>query len=257
MVVCLGVMLFAVNALAETAADKGLSIAREADSRDSGWVDSSSSLTMILTNRHGEKRERRMRSMALEVPGDGDKRLITFEYPPDMRGTGFLSYSHKQVDDDQWLYLPQLKRVKRIASRSKSSSFLGSEFAYEDIAGQEVEKFTYRWLRDETYNGHACFVVESVPVDIRNSGYSKRISWIDRQQYHSWKIDYYDRKGRFFKTLTFSDYRLYLEKFWRPHTMEMVNHQSDNSTKLTWESYRFRSGLEAADFSQRSLKRAP
>ncbi len=248
------IWLIPVDAFAETAEEKGLKIAETADRTDQGWGDSTSKQKMILINRHGEKRERQMRSMALEVPEDGDKRLIVFDYPPDMRGTGLLNFSHKVEDDDQWLYLPKLKRVRRIASRSKSTSFLGSEFAYEDIAGQEIEKFHYRWLRDEPLNERPCFVVESVPVDKRNSGYSRRVSWIDQERYVVWKIDYYDRKNSFYKTLTFSDYQLYRDHYWRAGQMEMINHQNENRTLLIWDSYRFNTGLNASDFSQRRLK---
>lgn len=239
---------------AETAEEKGLDIARLADSRDSGWGDSSSHMTMILANRRGDERKREIRSRSLEIQGDGDKRLIIFDYPPNMRGTALLNYTHKQADDDQWIYLPALKRVRRIASRSKSESFVGSEFAYEDIAGEEVEKYSYRWLRDEVYDGHMCFVIESYPVDVRNSGYSRRVSWIDQQEYYLHKVDYYDRKNQLLKTLSFTAYQLYQSKFWRPDLMAMVNHQNGKSTRIIWESYQFQTGLGEADFTQRSLK---
>ncbi|MCF7821774.1 MAG: outer membrane lipoprotein-sorting protein [Mariprofundaceae bacterium] len=248
-------LLFSTVVLAETAEEKGLNIVRKADRQDSGWNDSTSRMKMLLLNRHGEKRERTMMSRALEVADDGDKRLIIFEFPPDMRGTGFLTYSHKQKDDDQWLYLPALKRVKRIASRNKSESFLGSEFAYEDIAGEEIEKYSYRWLRDEIYEERPCHIVESRPVDMRNSGYSRRISWIDMDNYYLHRIDFYDRRNTYLKTLTFGGYHQYLGQYWRPDIMEMVNHQNERTTRMIWEFYQFQTGLDETDFSQRSLKR--
>jgi len=237
------------------AEEKGLTIAMEADRRDSGWIDSESRAQMLLINRHGDTRERSMTIRALELPNDGDKRLIVFSTPPQMRGTGLLSFSHKQADDDQWLYLPAIKKVRRIATRSQSGSFLGSEFAYEDFAAQEVEKYNYRWLRDEAYDGMDCFVVESRPVDARNSGYSRRISWIDKEHYLARKIDYYDRKEDKLKTLIFSDYRQYIGKFWRADMMEMVNHQNDNRTRIIWHDYRFQNGFDERDFTHRMLKR--
>jgi len=242
------------DVLAETAEEKGLSIVREADLRDSGWGDSSSQMTMILANKRGDERKRRIKSRSLERLNDGDERLIIFEYPPNMRGTGFLNYSHKQKDDDQWIYLPALKRVRRIASRSKSEPFVGSEFAYEDITGEQIEKYHYRWLREEQYGEHACFVIESRPVDLRNSGYSRRISWIDQHNYYLLKIDYYDRKHSLLKTLTFDGYRQYKDKFWRPDVMAMVNHQNNRSTRIIWDSYQFQTGLKESDFTLRSLK---
>ena len=235
---------------------KGLEIAREADLRDNGWRDSESEMTMILRNRHGDESRRSLRGKSLEVPGDGDKTLTIFDMPRDIKGTAFLNFTYKTGDDDQWLFLPALKRVKRIASRNKSGSFMGSEFAYEDIASQEIEKYSYRWIRDETYLGRDCFVVESYPLDKRYSGYTRLVSWIDKDEYRSWKIEYYDRKQSHFKTLTFEGYKQYLGKYWRPGEMNMVNHQNGKSTQLNWHSYQFRTGLTDSDFTKNSLKRA-
>jgi len=144
-------LLAALPALApaETPEEKGLAIAQEAERRDLGWESSEATMEMILRNRHGQESTREMRSRSLEVADDGDKSLIIFDHPRDVRGTALLTFSHKTGDDDQWLYLPALKRVKRIASSNKSGPFMGSEFAYEDISSQEVEKYTYKYLRDE------------------------------------------------------------------------------------------------------------
>ncbi len=132
---------------------------------------------------------------------------------------------------------------------------MGSEFAYEDIASQEVEKYTYRYLREESVNGTLCFVNESYPVDMRNSGYTKRISWIDTEEYRSRKVMFYDRKQSLLKTLSIVDYQLYLGKFWRPGKMEMINHQTGKSTILLMHNYQFNTGLTDKDFSSTSLKR--
>lgn len=241
---------------AETAESKGLAIALEADRRDNGWNDSESSLTMILRNRHGDESRREIRGKSLEVMDDGDKTLTIFDTPKDIKGTAFLNFTHKVGDDDQWLYLPALKRVKRIASRNKSGSFLGSEFAYEDIASQEIEKYGYKWLRDEVYLGMECFVVESYPVDKKYSGYTRLVSWVDKEQYRRWKTEFFDRKKSHLKTLTLVGYKQYLGQYWRPDEMNMVNHQNGKSTQLIWESYQFRTGLTESDFTKNSLKRA-
>jgi outer membrane lipoprotein-sorting protein len=149
-----------------------------------------------------------------------------------------------------------LKRVKRISSRNKSGSFMGSEFAYEDIASQEVEKYTYKWVRDEVYDGQECFVVDRYPVDRKNSGYTRLETWIDKQEYRPLKVEYYDRKNLHLKTLTIGDYKKYLNRYWRAGTMKMVNHQNGKSTDLVWSNYTFRTGLTENDFSKNSLKRA-
>ena len=254
----LGVLLFLIPSLlqAETPEQKGLAIANEADRRDNGFGDFKARLTMTLTNRHGEQSIRAMRIRVLEEPDDGDKSLIIFDSPRDVSGTAFLSYSHKHGDDDQWLYLPALKRVKRISSRNKSGSFMGSEFSYEDIASQEVEKYTYKYLRDAELDGQACFVSERYPVDRENSGYLRQMVWMDKAQYRPQKVDYYDRKDSLLKTLVFRGYRKYLDRYWRADEMEMDNHQSGKRTVLDWADYQFKTGLSERDFDSNSLKRA-
>ncbi len=254
--VMLLLMLLPAAAGAETPEEKGLAIARQADARDKGFRDSTVSLLMTLKNRHGQESIRRMRIKTLEVEGDGDKSLSIFDSPRDVRGTALLTYTHKFGDDDQWLYLPALKRVKRISSRNKSGSFMGSEFAYEDIASQEVEKYTYKWLRDEVYNGLECFVIERYPVDRKNSGYKRQVIWIDKKEYRTLKVDYYDRKDSLLKTLTLSGYRKYGNRFWRASGMNMMNHQNGKSTRLEFSDYRFGVGLRDSDFSRNGLKRA-
>lgn len=239
----------------ETAEEQGLAIAMEAEKRDTGFSDFTAELTMLLRNRQGEESTRYMRVRTLEVVSDGDKSLTIFDEPPDVKGTALLTFSHKTESDDQWLYLPALKRVKRIASKNKSGPFMGSEFAYEDIASQEVEKYTYKYLREEIYEGHDCFVIERDPVD-PFSGYTRQTVWIDKAEYRPFKVDYYDRKNASLKTLVFSDYRQYLDRFWRADKMLMVNHQTGKSTLLTWKNYQFRTGLDESDFNRNSLKRA-
>ena len=241
--------------VAETPEEKGLAIAMEADLRDKGFGDSSAAMKMILRNKQGDESTREVRVRSLEVEGDGDKSMSIFDSPADVKGTAFLTFSHVNTPDDQWLYLPALKRVKRIASKNKSGPFMGSEFAYEDISSDEVEKYTYKYLRDETLDGIDTFVIERDPVDV-NSGYTRQVVWIDKAEYRPQKIDYYDRKNDHLKTLTFHEYRQYLDKYWRAMRYEMVNHQTGKSTTLLWEKYDFRTGLKDRDFDKNSLKRA-
>jgi outer membrane lipoprotein-sorting protein len=247
--------LFPLAAPAQTPEEKGLAIAVEADKRDLGWSDSTADMKMILRNRQGEQSERAIRVRSLEVQGDGDKSVTIFDYPADVKGTAFLSYTHAIKPDDQWLYLPALKRVKRISSANKSGPFMGSEFAYEDISSQEIEKYRYKFLRSDIVNGQEAFVIERIP-QYKHSGYTKQIVWIDKQHYRVLKVEYFDRKGAHLKTLTMKDYRQHLDKFWRADHMNMVNHQNGKSTSLLWSNYRFKNGLSKRDFDRNSLKRA-
>jgi outer membrane lipoprotein-sorting protein len=249
------VSLLPVNLFAETPEERGLAIAVESDRRDTGFGDLAAELTMLLKNRQGEESTRYMRVKTLEVADDGDKSLTIFDRPPDVKGTALLTFSHKIDPDDQWLYLPALKRVKRISSKNKSGPFMGSEFAYEDIASQEVEKYTYKYIKDELYEDQDCFVLERYPVD-PNSGYTRQVTWVDKAEYRPLKVDFYDRKNDLLKTLTYSGYQKYLDQFWRSDEMFMINHQTGKSTLLTWQKYQFRNGLSDQDFNRNSLKRA-
>ncbi|NKC14940.1 MAG: outer membrane lipoprotein-sorting protein [Gammaproteobacteria bacterium] len=225
------------------------------DKRDTGWRDSKAILTMVLRNRQGQETTRKMRASSLEVDGDGDKSLTIFDSPRDVKGTAFLSHTHAVKPDDQWLYLPALKRVKRISSANKSGPFVGSEFAYEDLTSQEVEKYTYKWLRDEILDGKDVFVIERYPV-YKHSGYTRQVVWVDRAIYQPLKTEYFDRKNALLKTLTIGGYKQYLDRYWRPSTMNMVNHQTGKSTALTWADYAFATGSKDGDFHKNALKRA-
>ena len=251
--VIVGLLPFAL--VAETAEEKGLAISVEADKRDEGFDDSTANMTMVLKNKQGDTSTRYIRIKTLEVIGDGDKSMSIFDEPADVKGTAFLTFSHAIKPDEQWLYLPALKRVKRINSKNKSGPFMGSEFAYEDIASQEVEKYTYKYLRDETLNGIDCFVIERYPA-YEHSGYTRQVGWVNKAEYRAEKIVFYDRKNTLLKTLTYDGYQQYLDKFWRADQMHMENHQTGKSTTLTWNDYQFRTGLEDSDFNKNSLKRA-
>jgi hypothetical protein len=244
--------------LAETPEELGLRIAVEGDARDAGYGDSEVTMRMVLRNRQGEESVRNFRTKSLEVPDDGDKSMSIFDEPRDVKGTALLTFTHKTGSDDQWLYLPALKRVKRISSENRSGSFVGSEFAYEDLSSQEVEKYTYKWISDEPCPGMeelTCWKSERYPTD-ENSGYTRQIAWVDQDEYRAWKIDFYDRKDAHLKTLVFSDYRQYLDKHWRAHTLAMVNHQTGKSTDLNMENFTFKVGLQDRDFNQKALSRA-
>lgn len=231
-------LMVALTAWAETAEEKGLEIAREMERRDMGWQSVRADLTMILTDRQGEVSTRQIRFFGREGTEDGDRSLLVFDSPLDVKDSQFLSLSHKRGDDDQWLYLPALKRVKRISAANKGGAFMGSEFAYEDMGAPEVEKYDYKYLRQEPYQNRMSFVIERYPKD-EHSLYSRQVAWIDKELYIPWQVEYYNRRGEHLKTLTYRKYKKYLGRFWRPGEMEMVNHRSGKVTRLIWQNYRF------------------
>lgn len=240
---------------AETSQEKGLAIATEVDERDSGWGDMTAYMKMILRNKQGQESLRALTMSMLEVANDGDKSLVIFEDPKDIKGTALLSYTHPLTPDDQWLYLPGLKRVKRISSADKSGSFMGSEFAYEDLTSQEIEKYHYNYLRDEVVDNVDCYVIERIPA-YADSGYAREIVWYNKIIYRPVKIEFYDRKNKLLKTLTFSGYNKYGDKYWRAGQMDMVNHQDNKETVLEWNQYKFQNGLTDRDFDINTLKRS-
>lgn len=254
-VLLFSLVAFSGHVYAESAEEKGLAIAVEADKRDQGWEDQATTMKMILRNSQGAESIREIRGKTLEVKGDGDKSLTIFDTPRDIKGTAFLSFTHSLKSDEQWLYLPALKRVKRISSSNKSGPFMGSEFAYEDISSQEVDKYKYKFIKDDKFNGRDTFVIERFP-QYKKSGYTKMVSWVDKEMYQPLKIEFYDRKKSLLKTLTQHDYKKHLNKYWRPGRLEMVNHQTGKSTTLLWQVYKFKNGFRKRDFDRNSLKRA-
>ena len=239
----------------DTPEEVGLAIAEAARARENGFGDFTAQQVMLLRNRQGRESRRELRVQVLEVPGDGNRTRFVFDEPRDVAGTAFLVHAHRADDDDQWIYLPALRRVKRISSGNRSGSFMGSEFSYEDMTPPEVEKFTYRYLRDEPCGESVCTVTERVPVD-RRSGYRRQIVWRDTDELRVWRIEYYDRRDLRLKTLTVSDYSLHLDRYWRPGDMTMANHLTGKATVLTWTNYRFRTGLDAGAFTRTGLRRA-
>jgi len=249
------IWVIAGAAFAQTPEDKGLEIAIKADKVDQGFGSSKTELTMILTNKQGQESTRFMENRTLELIDDGDKSLIVFKSPKDVEGTATLTFTHKEGSDDQWLYLPAIKRVKRISSSNKSGPFMGSEFAYEDLSSQEVEKYSYSFISEEEANGNASYVVERIPYD-EKSGYTRQLVWYNKSNYRIEKVEYYDRKNKLLKTLVQTNYKLYLENYWRAGEFLMVNHQTGKQTKLLFDNYVFDSGLEERDFTQNGLMRA-
>ena len=247
-------MGMSIGAQADDAA-RGLEIATERKARNSGWEDTVATTRMILRNAQGQESERELRVFTLERQAEGDKSLTVFDAPMDVSGAAFLSFSNVSGPDDQWMYLPALKRVKRIASQNKSGPFMGSEFAYEDMTSFELAKYKFKYLRDDTFDDQDVFVIEQTPVD-EYSGYSKQIAWIDQEHYRLLMMEFFDRKGDLLKTLVLDDYELYLDKYWRPLSSEMYNEQTAKGTSLLIDEIEFKTGLDERDFDKNSLKRA-
>lgn len=237
------------------ATQAGQHIADQAEADGRGYGNVAAKMTMTIIGKTGKKSVRTLHSKSLEVAGEGDKSLAIFEDPRDVKGTALLTYGHKAKADEQWLYLPGLKRVKRISSNNQSGAFMGSEFAFEDLSSQDNSKFNFKLLGEEQYAGVETYKIERTPKN-SDSGYSKQISWVEKQPLRMLKVDYFDRKGALLKTLTFSDYVQHKDQYWRANTMLMQNVQTGKSTRIQLSDVTFNDPkVKASDFSVNALKR--
>ncbi|GAB4524681.1 MAG: outer membrane lipoprotein-sorting protein [Parvularculaceae bacterium] len=237
-------------------AQRGYDIAARSDRMDVGFGDSEVRLRMILRNAAGQETERELTFKTLEKENEsvGDKGLIVFETPRDVAGTALLSHAKILEPDDQWLFLPALRRVKRISSANKSGPFVGSEFAFEDFTAQELNKYTYRYIGEDLVDGMVMDIIERYPR-YEKSGYTKQVGWYDREIFQLRKVEFYDRKDSLLKTLYLEDYREYDPGVWRAHRLRMVNHQTGKETDLIYSDFTFGVGLTDRDFVRGVLTR--
>ena len=241
-------------AIATTPMDRGLEIALETDRRDADFGDYVVEGLMTVESASGHKGIRQFSMHTLEMKDDGDKRLVRFAEPRDLFGMISLTFSHGLEPDDQWIYLPALRRTKRLAARDKTGSFAGSDFSFEDISTWEVKKYSYQYLRDEELDGIATFVVENTPA-YPYSGYSRITEWVDQDIYHPRRLLYYDVAGRPMKELRFYDYKQFKGRYWRPMKVVMTNLQTQSVSTIEWSDYQFQSGLEENDLKPAAIKR--
>lgn len=241
-------------AAADEAVVQGEKIAMEADAQLRGYGDSRVDLAMELTGPSGQTATRALRVQSLETDA-GEYTLMIFDTPRDVAGTSLLSHNFRSRDDQQWLYLPAIRRVKQIGARDKSGPFMGSEFAYEDIVTPFYEKFSYRFEAEDECAGGQCWIVERTPKD-PYSGYTRQRVWIGQEHHLIHRIEYFDRRNSLLKTYTARDFVQHNDRHWRPGEMQMVNHQNKRQTRLIWSDFRFDNGLGEQSFSQNALMRA-
>lgn len=247
------ILSFTVSALTQTEQLSGRDIAVKVDERPDG-DDRQSTLEMTLINKRGKKRVRVISSYYKDY-GKDSKAIMFFESPSDVKGTGFLQfeYDDSAKDDDRWLYLPALKRVRRISGSSKNEYFMGSDFTYDDLGGRSVDEDEHTLLREEEVDGQKCWVVESVSKD---SGYmySKVVRWIRQDALMDIKIEFYDRQAALMKVLTVSDLRL-KDGFWTAFSMEMDNLQEEHKTLLKFNDVTYNADLSDSIFRVSTLER--
>jgi outer membrane lipoprotein-sorting protein len=215
----------------------------------------SAELSMLITNSRGSTRKREIvqyRSSGDEI----EKKIMFFTSPADVRDTSFLSWSYADGrPDDQWIYLPALKRVKRISSDSKSDSFMGSDFNYDDMGERHPDEDTHRIVDEKTVDGHPCYVVESVP---RSSGdeFSRTLSWVVKDEWIGLKKEYYDGSDWLYKQLAIDDYEK-IDGIWVITDMTMSNLEKGSSTRIRMNDVKFNEGRSDSFFSERQMRMGP
>lgn len=250
----IGVGLLTVSLVVPANSNKGFEVAEERQRRDFGFDNYVVSGEMMLEGPGGFTSERKFKMYTVEIPDDGDKRLVNFMEPRDLAGMVSLTYSHGLKPDDQWIYLPALRRTKRLAARDKSGSFAGSELSFEDIGTWEVKKYTYKYIKDDVLDGKPTFVVENTPA-YPYSSYKMIKEWVDQEIYHPLRVLYHDTNGRPLKEMRFYDYKQFAGKYWRPMKMVMTNLKTGAVSTIVWSDYQFGTDITIADVNPNSLRR--
>lgn len=231
----------------------GKEIIEKVYNRDDG-DDQKAELTMTLINSRGSKRVRELTQFYKDY-GDEEKKIMFFKAPADVRNTSFMnwSYDDPSKDDDQWIYLPALKKVKRISSDSKDDYFMGSDFTYDDLGERHPNEDHHKLIRIENLNGEECYVVESTSKE-EGYMYSKTITWVIKDKWIGLKKEFYDEEGEFLKTLTVDDYEK-IQGFWTILHAEMKNDQKDHKTVMEYKDIEINTEIRDDYFTERMMTR--
>ena len=179
--------------------------------------------------------------------------MIVFHRPASVKDTRFLSVGHSNKVPEQWIYLPALKRVKRITTSDADQSFLGTDFTYADMGATKIDQSTYSLLREEKLKGNMCWVIETIPMASAGSDYSKKISWVSKEMLLPIYVEMFDKEGKLIKKLT-TDNIEKIQGFWTPRVSKMENVQSEHSTILTMDKIVYEENLPDGIFTTGFLK---
>lgn len=216
-----------------------------------------SQMKMTLINKRNQERVREVLAWSKKKDKNNDKKVIKFLSPADIRGSGLLTIEFSDREDDQWLYLPALKRDRRISSKKKSKSFMGTDFTYADFTTLDIDAYTYKELRKEKIGNVLCAVIEVVPKTQEKkeeTGYSKMIQWVDESTNTTPQVKFFDKKDRFFKILNNEGLQKIGKKY-RWKKMVMKNVLKEHTTILEFKSRELNKKLEDSIFTRRFLKR--
>jgi hypothetical protein len=239
------------STLINAAAPTGLEVMKKVQEHNKGFIGATSEMKMILVDAHDNKVERVMIGKVMENSKDGDRSITAFKKPLDIKGTKLLTWTAKSGPNKQWLFLPKFKRVKKINARNQSGSFMGSEFSYEDIGGQILDKYTYKLLSESKDE----WIVESTPIE--KSGYSKMITTVSKKLTNPTKVQYFDRRGDLLKVSLMQDYKIFKIKdksINMANKITMVNKQTKKKSIISWTKRKLGLKLKSNDFKSSKLK---
>lgn len=218
-------------------------------------------VSMSIINEKGQKRQRKL-AMATKLydGGDTEKRVYRFLSPAEVKGTGVLVFDYESKADDVWVYLPALRKTRRIVSSQRSKAFMGSEFSYADLNVPVLDEFTYKIVKEEKFGGEACWVIDATPKSkdtAESEGYSKKTYWVSKEKFAVRRGLFYDPEGKLLKELTTENVKLIdkEKKRYRPLRMEMVNKQNGRRSVFDTQKVAFAPDTDDAHFTTRSLER--
>jgi len=217
-------------------------------------ADGTSELSMHLIDSRNNERIRKIKQFSKDF-GKEEKSIMFFMSPADVKNTSFMNWSYDDAskDDDQWIYLPALKKVKRISSDSKDDYFMGSDFTYDDLGDRHPNEDTHKLLREETIDGKQCYVIESIPKD-KDYMYSKTITWVIKDIWIGLKKEFYDEDGDLLKVLTVKKYEK-IKDYWVISNTEMKNIQDNHTTKMVLSNIQVDIGIDDNKFTERTMTR--
>jgi uncharacterized protein len=222
--------------------------------------DSVGDATFTLTNKDGVSRVRRTRGYTRLQPNGADNmRLVRFVAPADIKGTATLLIEHANADDDMWIYLPALGKVRRLSASNKKDSFIGTDFSYGDVIGYKAEEWNHRLVREDALDGAAVYVIESVPASDtvrQNTGYSKRLSWVRKDNFVASRIEFWDTANQPLKRIVASDIRqVGGNGRWQPMLTEAENLQTGHRTSIRFENFQADQNVPESMFTAKELEK--
>ncbi len=232
-------------------AQSGLEIAEMLDQKLSP-KDLSNKTRMILTNSKGKSRTNDMISKSINK---NMKQMIWFLEPRDDRGVAFLKIENNNKEDEMRMWLPAFKRVRRISAKKKGDSFMGSDLSYEDLSNRNLENNTYKHLKDKSFAGVDCYVLEITPKKNAKSSYGKHISWIEKETLNILKEYSYNKKGQLEKEKVF-EYEL-IKKYYILKKVFVKNVIKNHTTEVLFTDIVVDDGLDGSLFHEKNLKRLP